>query len=337
MTLFDRRLLAYKDDTAFERPSLLDRMCEYQRDIQDIERKWNKCNQILRRPLIPIRDRKKWIDSVLESGVGPRRDKELLVREIQAAQRGEDATKQDAGRSRQQEESVGASQEGVSTRHTTVRQDSGTPAAVVSVQQSSTVNAITSSKTAGSTPQSEQDPRKSIAVSQKMSDVTASKKMRKSSRKSVASPKDLGESSGPISLRVFRLKKLDYPGMSKCEYVVRAKYKGSTKEGTETTAKPSETGILRSTVYESRCGLCYPATLALSRYICTFALPVRFQTHLQAPTALSSNSYSSSSIWRENSSVKWLLVGWLSHQQRERPQWRVTSLSTISSQRMSRK
>ena len=54
MTLFDRRLLAYKDDAVFERPSLINRMCEYQRDIQDIERKWNKCNQILRKPLIPI-------------------------------------------------------------------------------------------------------------------------------------------------------------------------------------------------------------------------------------------------------------------------------------------
>ncbi len=96
--LYDRRLLAYKDSAhTYDKLNLVERQCEYQRDIRDIERKLSVCNQILRKPTHPIRDRRPWLDKQIrlkQSGV--ERERETILKDVYTAQKkAEEKEKQD--------------------------------------------------------------------------------------------------------------------------------------------------------------------------------------------------------------------------------------------------
>eukprot|EP00391_Amoebophrya_sp_Ameob2_P007057 CAMPEP_0178993812 /NCGR_PEP_ID=MMETSP0795-20121207/6918_1 /TAXON_ID=88552 /ORGANISM="Amoebophrya sp., Strain Ameob2" /LENGTH=472 /DNA_ID=CAMNT_0020685927 /DNA_START=394 /DNA_END=1812 /DNA_ORIENTATION=+ len=177
-------------------------MCDYQRDIQDLERKMNKCKQILREPQIPVRDRKPWIDKALQ-----KKRVTSVAGEFPAAGMGE---------------------AGEQVR----RSASGTDPSLArgaSVLASERVSAIATPTETVSSPR----------VSFGGAGVTTVGGAESSTRASAKLP----ESTGTLSVRVFRLKKLKWEGMQGCEYVVRVGYEDFMEQtAVETPAKASETG-----------------------------------------------------------------------------------------------
>ena len=111
--LYDRRLLAYKDgSTSHDKLNLIERCCEYQRDIRDLERKLAVCNQILRIDAptsshasqnqkdsgtnslnfgsFRVRDRRPWIDRQMAlskrgSGAYPYPTKDAVIADVVVA------------------------------------------------------------------------------------------------------------------------------------------------------------------------------------------------------------------------------------------------------------
>ncbi|CAD7962978.1 unnamed protein product [Amoebophrya sp. A25] len=185
---FEQRLLpitssALEQEAPAPTTTIIERLCEYQRDIQDLERKVNRCNQILRRPQIAVRDRKPWIDRALSSG-------NTLLGNKSRQSVGKEAKRSSLG--------------GVARRSS----------------RKSRASAARGSK------------RKSSAVRFSAGDVPE-----------VPDVPPLGFASGRISVRVFRLKKMKYSDVGKCDYLIRVGYQGHEETFVETTAKPSEDGV----------------------------------------------------------------------------------------------
>ncbi|CAD7945450.1 unnamed protein product [Amoebophrya sp. A120] len=212
MLLCDRRLLSYNREEEQlqldQRPTILERMCEYQRDIQDLERKMNKCNQILRKPLLPIRDRKLWIDNAIRDKVLNRKSakpREDIVKELQAPPTGAAAAELEIPlptRTSQQRKSATIQSRGPATAAREVRLDE------------------------------EED------VTEELDSSVATTPAVSSRRASKVKP----ASAGQISVRLFRLKKLNYPEVGECDYSLRVGYPDFPDTWLETTPKPSETG-----------------------------------------------------------------------------------------------
>ena len=89
-SLHDNRftLLHAKDSASLSNnPTLTETLCEYQRDIVDLERKLNKCRQVLRKPLLHVRDRKPWLDRVLQKRRGSAREREAILKDLVVARK----------------------------------------------------------------------------------------------------------------------------------------------------------------------------------------------------------------------------------------------------------